>query len=241
MKKIVSFVLALVLLMSISVPSFAEQGNPEKKVKVIKEYIEIIDVDMLLERAKNNITDLKDSSKIEKMAAKAVLMNKDTKEEKDVEVFTTTQLLKTTEEDGVVKDYYGTTFIATVGYTRTDSDWDDSYSVMASSTIYWDEYQIGGTTVKEFNKVSGSWTISDSSVSLSRRSVTSRNNGTNGNTGFPLNQTDYKYPSSNSFSYSLPFTCLSPFSGVFGSETSVLLSRGTSSEWYLVFNNSLTF
>lgn len=111
------------------------------------------------------------------------------------------------------------------------SVWDSSYSVKASLTINYKTSSSGGLTTYLLTSVSGSWSISDSSVSLSDRELVYACLS-----GTVLSQYTTRSLASNSF------TCTTGYStyvvndnvlSVMGASTSVTLSHGSSSKWTL--------
>lgn len=115
--------------------------------------------------------------------------------------------------------------------------WDSSLGVKADLTVY---YNTKGTTPEEYllTKVSGGWTIADTSISLSNREVYYVSEGS-----FPqpvYNQHSTKTPTTNSFNYNTGFTkyVAEDFSLV-GATSKVTLKRGTSSTWTLTLPNNI--
>lgn len=86
-------------------------------------------------------------------------------------------------------------------------------------------------------RVTGGWTILDSTVSLSSRMVRY------GSSGWPNGaQTDTKYPTDNFYDYTTPATWAAislTGSYTFGTNSTVTLKRGTSSTWTLYLLNNL--
>lgn len=91
----------------------------------------------------------------------------------------------------------------------TDSANDQTISVKATSTIYWNyEYNSSGSKFIKFTKGTGSWTILDSQASIISRKVSYGANGAlypNTN-GYSDQGPNYIYPTSNSFTLYPPTT-----------------------------------
>jgi len=248
----------LLLLVSIVLFSFSvfPIGTSAEKIgnkeKVIQRFTEIKDINKLYERAKNGVSDV--NREVEKnFVAKVVLQSTDGLENGTVQTYSTSQLLKVSEVNGDKIETYATTTFYDIsdlynGNFQTNdssnkSKYDSSISVRAYSTVYYTTSSIDGEDYTDLTKVSGGWTILDSTVSLSNRKV---NFGATGwaksGVGY-VQQTSYNNPTSNSFSYSAP-SSWAPISVVstgriFGVTTWVTLKRGTNSVWELQLVNNI--
>lgn len=127
-------------------------------------------------------------------------------------------------------DNYG--FITCDTKTKTKSD--TSYSVTAKLTITYTASSNNGYYAN-LTKVSGSWTKSDRSVSMSSRKVTiGRSTGSKKST---------YYPTSDSFSYNVNWGGANWMAGVssFGATSEVTLTRGIGGNpWYLTLTCNLS-
>ncbi len=158
MKKFVNFILIIVLVLTSAGAVYANQGQKsEPGGKIVYQAKEIKDLDTLFKRAKDNITDLETGKYEAKPIAK--LKNKLTGNEKNVETYTTTQLLKKEILDnGKERKSYATTGFAEVTISviksRTDDGVEDIQdSVRAYSTIYWEEEDNG----VQLQSATGGW------------------------------------------------------------------------------------
>ncbi|EPR13898.1 hypothetical protein [Ruminiclostridium papyrosolvens] len=162
-------ILSLVLVLAISFSSFTCFAQGEKKEKIILEKNnEITDINVLIKRAEDGIDESRGKSrKCLKDMSKAIIKNKDTKEEVEVETKTTTQLLESSIENNIITNSFATTAIL----SREDSGSSTGADVGATSTIYWSEYTIssGGQQVPvvQLTRATGRWFIYQSGVVLS--------------------------------------------------------------------------
>lgn len=153
-----------------------------KKEKVIFEETEITDLDVLfekakLETAKKKLNKTNKTIQTEQTEEKKALLIGD-KNTVEVDTYSTTQHLKTTEIDGVEeKTYVTNTFseptveqLAIASSSpQNSSGTDGCMCVRANSSLYWTESQAGGIDYKKISKVAVSWTKLDSTVTLSDR------------------------------------------------------------------------
>ncbi|MCD8192371.1 MAG: hypothetical protein LUD55_06240 [Oscillospiraceae bacterium] len=125
------------------------------------------------------------------------------------------------------------------GNTQTNTGWDDSLSVYGYITITYNSrpYNDSGVTEYLLTKVSGGWERSDSTVSMSNRFVAYTSQYI-----FALSQVTWKYPTTNTFSYSTGYSTYVPndnTTAVLGAQCSVDLAHGTSSNWTLTTQANL--
>ncbi len=125
--------------------------------------------------------------------------------------------------------------------SKSDSAYDDSYSVYAKISINYNTTSSNGRTGYLLKSVTGSWQIKDSSVTLSNRNIIYACTGLTLNGSYNLNQYVEKNISSNSFSYNTGFSSYvindSGYSlGTMGATSSVTLKHGSSSTWNLTIN-----
>ena len=119
-------------------------------------------------------------------------------------------------------------------------EYDSSYSVYGQVTYYYSTFQSHGNTGYLLTSVAGGWTVLDSSVTLSDRSVYYACEGfvlTNqGISSIDFSQYCTKYPGTNSFSYNTGFTNYiinDGNAGTMGATSEVTLRHGGSSVWTL--------
>ncbi|GEM_PF-5748907 len=130
------------------------------------------------------------------------------------------------------------TLLNSSGNTYLDK-WDNSLGVLGYCTIYYsistDSY---GVAIYNLTKVTGGYTISDSSISVSSQNLVYGAVGT-GPTGM-VNNSNTKTPTSSSWSYNTGYSKYIAFAGyyTFGATYTLNLSR-TTSNWSLTLNNLL--
>lgn len=240
--KITTLCVFLCMLFTVSV-SAKEVSVQQVKVstdKVIYQKSEINNSTELLERARKNINDINLSLLPKEMTNKKfVLTNKDgVKESLDTSI--TTQLLKETETSNGLVQNYALSYLASATSSQPGQQADSSLGVIAYDTIYF--IKTSNPTTILLTSVSGGWTVQDSSIAVSGRSVTYGCNGV-GPSGAVLNQSATQYPSSNSFNYSTGFTrplltqIEGPGSPIMGGNTHCTLTR-RSSVWSLDLTNT---
>lgn len=128
---------------------------------------------------------------------------------------------------GTVLNFINTIFVGTKVHagSQSNSTSGASYSVRSYSTIYWENKTTNGVSYARLTRVTGGWTILDSSVSISNRKVEY------GQT--PLtNESDTKNPTTNTFNYYTPTDWGWENDGSYiaiGATTYVTIKRGTSS------------
>jgi len=253
MSKLSKFVCASVLVFSslslVNTVNAEEQDNQET---VIYEKKEIKDLNKLYERAENNVTDKKIN--IDKLSEEVEVTLNDKEVSKDVSA--TTQLLKKTKDsEGNIDAYYTTTtFVddipaseeeassgevsaSATSTSRKASKWDSSGGVKAYSTVYYSVTYKDSVPYQDLSKVTGGWSVSDSSISLSNRKVDLGQSG--GSLCGGVTQKKSFTPSGNTFSYPAPssWCAVSSQVGSIGANTSVTLKRGSSSTWTLSLPN----
>lgn len=203
---------------------------------------QIDDLDVLYERAVKGITDYP-----VRQGVKATLTD-DNGNMVNLPIISTTQHLRDTKlPDQTIKAEYATTFFAVVPLgsgQENDHGYDSSISVKAYSTIYW-SINDGKHLL---TRVSGGWTILDSLVSISNRSVTMSTNGwlkLGSPTGY-IQQVTTKYPTGNTFDYTTPTSWVpvtmtggTPKCSL-GASQQVTLHR-TTETWTFVYSHNLLF
>ncbi|MBG9791313.1 hypothetical protein ABD76_01665 [Paenibacillus dendritiformis] len=194
-KKLVVATLFLGSICSVSSSAFAEPL--ETGSKVVFEQAEIVDTSELLKRAKNGNSDKKNSV----VKTHAFARNTATGEVKNARIFSTTQKLKVLQRNGSFTETYATTTFAEflADGSRSDSGYDDSYSVRAYSTFYWDNVNINNAHHYKILNATGGWQNSDSQISVLNRSASLLAYGFTMD-GFYVIQSKDASPSSNSFS-----------------------------------------
>lgn len=117
--------------------------------------------------------------------------------------------------------------------SQYDDETGSSYTVRSYSTIYWDRKTSGGLNYVRLTRVSGGWTLLDSTFTLSNRRVEY------GQT--PLtNVSETKYPTGNIFNYYTPTSWGWENDGssvAMGATTYVTVKRGTNSFIQAFTNN----
>src|SRR5690625_3501328 len=231
----------------------------ESKGNVIYQKEEITDLDDLLKRAKNNITDV--SSEDLPDFAKQTGVFKGEKGSIESETFETTQLLSkeilpqdeikqsfvTTVFSDIKQEQLATTsgenqFIALPSADKGGDEWDDSIGVRAHSRIYYSTSTYQGVPHVDLTRVSGGWEHADSSLTLSNRRL---NYGAEGPSKYGYagsGQSTSRNLTSNSYNYYTPAAWL-PISTVagyyqFGMNSWVTIKRNSSS-WTHHFQNQL--
>lgn len=203
------------------------------KAYSVEEYSEeSVDMEELFEEAKNNSSD----------EVEAVLESEDGTESYDLETY-------------VIQEEYSETYITAIpsslfedylinscsSGSKSDSSYDNSYSVYATISINYNTTSSNGKTGYLLKSVTGSWQIKDSSVTLSNRNVIYACTGLTLNGSFNNSQYVQKNLSSNSFSYNTGFSSYvindeKQALGTMGATSSVTLKHGSNSTWNLTVN-----
>lgn len=207
---------------------------PPAQDKILIEKAEITDTEVLFTRAINNVSDVQIRPE-----ATAQLINTGSSTKLDLEVYSTTQLLKEVKkDDGTVVS----TCAITVFATLPNDKWDVAGGLRAYSTVYYDivkdQYQM---QFYDLYKVTGGWDRYDSTYSLSGREVSVGLVGGGMGGGVTTNQVMYKYPSSNSFTYYTPSSWIpaNPLNiGGAGCISYIKIDR-FGEKWDLTLNNNL--
>ena len=184
-------------------------NSSKTKVKEIKKYDEITDLNILFEQAKNNKQEFKNSNKFRSEATvtptqKEFYITEDTP--LAAEDFQTSQLLEeTTNTDGSKSAKYVITNFAIVQEASTIAlaladryreKWDSTYGVKAYSRIYVNEtYDAAGRGWIALSKVNGGWQVTDNNYTLPSKRVRLNQSGVGVN-GAVMKQQDY-YPGGN--------------------------------------------
>lgn len=252
MKKAISLIfVAILMLCAIGGIGYAETVDKNAAITVF-ERPEVKDVNELYRRAKAGISDVSIMN-MESANLDIELRDVDGKVA-HLKAYKTAQLLKKEiEVDGSVSETIAeTTIVAlddpmnvsimqTAGITdgsgsKYGETWDSSMGVKAYITIYY-KWKDGALTGYLLTQVTGGWTVVDTSISLSNRSLEFGCVGGVFGGGAANSMQFYAYaPTSNSFSWNTNFTQYIE-RGVVGAKTSVTLKRGTSSTWTLNLKN----
>jgi hypothetical protein len=259
MKKLfMIFPLVFALLLTVGFTNASAEQPSKKSLKtvVLSQKKEDTNIDSLFYKATHGISDIPLSklptatlniqnitNKTSPFSANSDLLA--TQDNLTSKIDTTAQVLKTTQNgDTTTQDIAVTSFVTIqpmASGSTSGSKWDPSYSVKTYSTFHYSTMSVSGIDSIKETSVNGGWTISDSSVSLSGRSVHYGCSGIASSTGFGVDQYSTKYPSGNSFSYNTPSTWKYIDKGAdfmaLGVNTYVTLKRG-SSTWSLTFINS---
>lgn len=239
MKKWFLYLFSLIVVFGLTIPVSAQEDVEHPKEKVIHEAKEIKDLNVLFAKAKRE-TNVLQKYKVE---------NNSSKENNGLEVkeYKTSQVLKVKlVGDTQVEEIAETTFtivndpqevsIASTG-SKYEESWDDSIGVKAYSTIYFTKTTSGGIEYGKLTSISGGWSRSDTTISLSGRKVTF------GQSGWPAgSQTKTVYPTGNTWNYTAPSTWDAvslDADYTLGATSTVTLTRGTRSSWTLKLSNNL--
>lgn len=177
LKSAIFTVLGLTLLLLIfpgSVGASDKETNTEKKIIMQQE--EITDLDVLYEKAKKE----KKEKKEQLVNPKATLEG--TKGSMEVEALTTTQLLEVSEENGVKTETYAVNsfveplesdleFTTLATGSNSDYNYDYAKSGRLNSTFYFTNTTTGGQPAIKLHRAVASFTILDSSVSMTNRKM----------------------------------------------------------------------
>lgn len=177
LKSAIFTVLGLALLLLIfpgSVGASDKEANTEKKIIMQQE--EITDLDVLYEKAKKE----KKEKKEHLVNPKATL--KGAKGSMEIEALTTTQLLEVTEENGVKTETYAVSsfveplegdleFTTQATGARSDYSYDDARAGRLNSTFYFTNTTTAGQPAIKLQRAVASFTILDSSVSMTNRKM----------------------------------------------------------------------
>lgn len=254
MKKFLITTLALLTL-----PSFAfAQGNANTE-EVLYQAEEITDENELFERAINNVHEVEiNESDIPRYSLEQESLDEFSINSLNdssflhIDEYSTSQILSEKIVDGELEKEIAVTVFADVQEVtpkeqtndfsimtsgdKGGSAWDSSRSVLASSRIYYTLVTHNGVPSVRLTRVSGSWSISDSSVRLENRNYTYGQSGAN--THRSSGQINI---SSNSFNTTTPSSWapayISPSTNV-GVTSRATLRRGTSSTWSLTLTNN---
>ncbi len=224
MKKIIIALMTFVI--SITQTSIVKAYSAEEYSE------ESVDMEELFEEAKNNCSE----------EVESVLESEDGKKSYDLETYViddeNSETYITAIPSSFLEDY---SINPCSSGSKSDSAYDNSYSVYATISINYNTTTSSGKTGYLLKSVTGSWQIKDSSVTLSNRNVIYACTGLTLNGSYNLNQYVEKNISSNSFSYSTGFSSYvindSGYDlGTMGATSSVTLKHGSSSTWNLTVN-----
>lgn len=229
------------------------KGNEEKTVLFEKN--STTNEESLFEMAKNNEGYL-NTEELSDFVGTATIENKDDNKSTVVDVLATSELLEKYKiDDQVYEEIAVTQFIVVenqdlsplntnnivtlAALTDPGSKWDDSISVRISSTNYFTK---SGSCV-DLTNVSGTWSVSDRTVSIGTKSVYYGQVGQKCSGGNVTNQVSSTlYPGGNSYNYPVPSSWVSinlndPNANV-GHTATAELTRG-SSKWKLTYQNTI--
>lgn len=232
-------VFVTLIFISISMTFQASASPSQDKPKVIFQKDEITDLNKLFDLAKRGISDIEHS----KFKPKATIKD-DKGNIAEIDTYSTTQHLKTLKHsDGTQNDYFVTTTFAVIPAatgSKPFEKWDSSYGIRAYSTIYWSTVNDpNGLLYYRFDKTTGGWERSDSTLLLSNREVMLGQYGWNLGGGWS-NPTKTYYPTSNTYTYSPGWQPV--FGGGdfdFGMNCTVTIKHGSSgSPWELHMVNT---
>ncbi|WP_313640339.1 hypothetical protein [Paenibacillus sp.] len=222
--------------------SYAETAaTPDKDKVVLFEATPITDIDVLLERAKNGITDRQNESQptpsVVQISNKALLQEDEFSLE-EIEYYSTTQKIREIKQDQTTVETFSTTNFAILSADdKYQTKPDTSGGVVAYSTVSYDVIYANNLENYKLLSVTGGWNVHDSSISLSNRTVTYGASGNGMGGGAYLTQKRGPYTVSvNAFSYAAPseWVYITEPQSTVGVTSQVTLSRG-SSTWQLLF------
>jgi len=248
MKKLSSLLATMFLLTTIFGGVSAFASSPEEKEIVLFEAEPITDVEVLLERAKNGISDSngeiatftnKPSLSVQSIKTTGV----EDEDEFKQDFYETTQKLKVVQKgDDIIETYNTTSFAVLSEGRKYETQPDSSGGVVAYSTVTYDRVPNGHLALYKLIKVSGGWNVHDSSISLSNREYTYGASGNSVN-GAPVSQSSGPQSTGelNAFQQNAPsaWVYVDSVDLLMGVTSVVDLSRGTSSKWKLTFMNLL--
>lgn len=242
MRKKIGFFLSIIVSLSIlAAPVVASPQNLIENSELISEKQIIKDNNILFERAKKGISDLHE----EKIIPKAKLVNEKTQQELKVKTYTTSQLQKVTKDSSgkILQETYATTSfaIALSDGSQSDSSWDETGGVKASSTIYWNYAYNNGFTYLDMSgqKISGQWTIYDNELYLTNKKFTMGQSGITLNHGYKQ-QVSNSNPSSLTYNYTVPswYPVLADGQSSIGMSAYALVNDNSGDSWGFWFSNN---
>lgn len=178
--------------------TYATDLNGSKKTEsksiILSQNEEIVDVNKLIERAENGVTDLP-VGQTESSTLREVISEKGDPVELEVKKYRTAQLLTTEQTYGAFSSEptIGTTYAisdvevyALSDTNKYDTKWDKSNGVVSYSTIYINKTIYRDGTFLSLVNVDGGWNIHFGGLTLSNKNVTMGQNGF-GMNGIPTN------------------------------------------------------
>lgn len=238
-KKIVSLVLSTLITLLLAFPVMASSPNNQSS-KILERHVEIKNQKKLVERARNNISDLP----IVNQVSKEIINSKGNTSSLYVTKYKTAQLLSREQNtSGDIVSTYAVTTLASYDSSRYDSAWDSTSAIQAYSTVYVSYVNDShGLAYWKLDHVSGGWGIYSNLITLSNLKVIY------GVSGIPIGGGLYQQsltsnPTTLTFNYSAPTTwkaVLSTGAGIgqpnVGVTTSATLSA-FGSTWSLQLSN----
>ncbi|EST55017.1 hypothetical protein T458_11165 [Brevibacillus panacihumi W25] len=236
-RKVLSILSILSLVAAFSAgSSFAKTNNIQERnlegYNIVQKNQEVTDLNTLYELAKKN----------SKAKSKHTLVDPKTGEQLAVEEFVTSQTLQIAKNDKgeQIETVAVTKLVVLADTSKTDSDWDSTLGVKATSTIYLDKVKDPrGALHYKLISVNGNWKKDDSTYSLTNRVVEYGAAGWSyfGNT---FGQNETKKPTSDTFNYTAPSSWYpsTTDNGAVGVTMTVKLSKGGSS-WNFEFVNNM--
>lgn len=254
-EKIFYSLFALLILFTLSSSYNAFAGENTASLKKEKE---ITDLDILYEKARNEISDNKEMDAQLQHNSTAILSgDKGTFSTNDI--LSTTQKLTSEQTSEGLKESYVTTTFTNVNLDELSKDsiiqpfadhgkegYDNSKSVKAYSRIYYNTSTNGGLPHYAITKVTGGWISYDAYVSFKNAEVSITQQGTtkySGCTnGYCNNQIVTKTVSGSTFTYTSPMTSWKPvtkndFTLIAVKQKATLYD--SSSSWVFSFDNNL--
>ncbi|PQP83203.1 hypothetical protein C0Q44_00250 [Paenibacillus sp. PCH8] len=250
MKKLTKLLSTLVIVSMIFGSLNVSADSTQEEVLLFEEE-QITDIDTLIERAKNGITDIPVneskrsiiSLKSNKSIANTQSLAQSTETDELVleEQYETTQKIKTVQKGNEITETFSTTTIAVLADGSSyQTQPDSSGGVVAYSTVTYDKRQQNNLDTYKLIKVSGGWNRHDSSINMNDRWYTFGASGNSFDGGFAVTQASGKNETSlNAFQKNAPSSWKyvvkdnSTFF-VFGVTSSITLTRGTSSKWNIL-------
>ncbi|USB33573.1 hypothetical protein [Paenibacillus sp. YPG26] len=175
---------------------------PDTHLKLLKKNTEIKDQTELINRAKNNISDLP----LEEQVSTKEITSSSKKKLLYVTQYKTAQLLteeQDTTNDNIISTYALTT-LASYSASKYNSGWDKTSSVKAESTIYVTYvYDSHGVKYWKSAGVSGGWGVYASGISVTNKKVIYGVYGVPEGGGL-TQVSETKYPTGSTFEYTSP-------------------------------------
>ncbi|WP_337034737.1 hypothetical protein [Paenibacillus illinoisensis] len=253
MKKLITFFSTLVIVSMIFGSLNVSADSSDEEVVLFEEE-QITDIDALIERAKNGITDIPVnesnrsivSLESNKSIANTQSLTQSTESDEFVvkEQYETTQKIKAVKKGNEITETFSNTSIAIMAQgQKYQTKPDSSEGVVAYSTVTYDTVTKNNLDTYKIIKVSGGWNRHDPTINMTDRKyrfgVTG--NSFEGGTAVSWNSGTIE-TSLNAFQQNAPTSwgyVVDDSIMAAGVTSTITLSRGTSSKWELKLTNNL--